>query len=302
MNLDQLTDSQIGDFVLHDMIGRRAAMVLYRATQQSLKRFVVVKVIELKSVPVQKDALEEDFLAFTRRVVTLEFMHLQPIYDFGIVDDDYLFIAARFMAGDLHELLQTGALPLDRTLELTMQIMQAVVFIHAQDMVHSSLTPHNVYIDEAHNAYIDDLELSRLVQAARTPTELQLLLDEPFYMSVEQMQLKKPDFRSEMYSVGAIIYHMLTGVAPFSDGEIDFDSVLQRKLLNQVIPIRRFNPALPAALEKIVLRTLRANPAERFPDIKALEKALSQQVKELTPGGSVLSRVQDLFGRLRPGS
>jgi len=292
--IEQLSNRKFGDYILNDLIGRRAAIALYKATQESLRRFALVKVISLKSVPVPKDALDESFLDFTQRVITLEFMNLQPIYDFGIVDDEYIYIAARFMAGDLYELLKTGAMPLERTLELTAQIVRAVAFVHAQGLIHSSLSPHNVYIDESHNAYIDDLELSLIIQAARSKAAVEQLLDEPFYTSVEQLQLHPLDFRSEVYSIGAIVYHMLTGVPPFSDGDGDFESVLQRKLRNQVIPVRKLMPDVPAALEKTVMRCLRAEPTERFPDLPSLEKAL-------TPGGaSLTSRVLNLIARVRP--
>lgn len=298
--LDSLTDKQIGDFVLHEMVERRASMALYRATQQTLKRFVLVKVIELKSLPLQKDALQIEFLDFTRRVVTLEFMHLQPIYDFGIIGEDYIYIAGRFMAGNLHELLESGALPLDRALELTSQIVRSVVFVHAQGLIHSSLSPRNVYIDEAHNCYINDLELSMIVQAAHTTKDLKQFLDEPFYTSVEQLQLQPIDFRSEVYSIGAIVYHMLTGSAPFSDGADDFESVLQRKIRNQVVPPRRLNPQIPVQLEKLVLRALRADPAERFPDLASLEAALKPQLHQVEPGGgSLRNRIEDLLRRIR---
>lgn len=292
--IEQLSNRKFGDYILNDLIGRRAAMALYKATQESLRRFALVKVIAVKSVPVPKDALDEDFLDFTQRVITLEFMNLQPIYDFGIVDDEYIYIAARFMAGDLYELLKTGAMPLDRTMELTFQIVRAVAFVHAQGLVHSSLSPRNIYIDESHNAYIDDLELSLIMQAARTPADLQRLLDEPYYTSVEQLQLHPLDFRSEVYSIGAIVYHMLTGVPPFSDGDGDFESVLQRKLSNQLIPVRKLMPGVPATLEKTVMRCLRADSAERFPDLTSLEKVL-------VPGGTSLStRLLDLISRVRP--
>ncbi len=292
--LEQLANRQFGDFILHDLVGRRASMALYRATQQSLKRFVLFKIIELKSVPVPKDDLQEDFLAFTSRVVTLEFMNLQPIYDFGVINDEYIYIAARFMAGDLHELLKGGALPPEQALALTVQIIRAAAFIHAQELIHSSLSPRNVYLDESSNAYIDDLELSRLVQATKTPAELQLLMDEVFYTSVEQLQFRPLDFRAEVYSIGAIAYHMLTGVAPFSNGASDFDSVLQRKLRNQLIPLRQLKPELAPAVEQAVMRALRADPAERLPDLTALEKAL------MPAADSLLSRVKEAVGRLRP--
>ncbi|MEO8395764.1 MAG: protein kinase [Chloroflexota bacterium] len=286
--LDNLSNSQIGDFVLQEMVGRRVAMALYRATQQSLKRFAVVKIIDVKSVPLPREALEEDFVTFTRNIVALEHMHLQPIYDFGIVDNQYIYIAARFMAGNLYELLQTAL---------------AVMFIHSNGLIHSSLSPRNVYIDEMSNAYIDDLELSRVVQAARTQKELQLLLDEPFYTSVEQLELRPLDYRTEMYNFGAILYHMLTGVAPFSDGDKTFEAVLARKQRNQLVPPRHINPAIPVALEKAILCAMRANPNERFPDFLALEGALRQELNLLKPGDqSLMERIRTTLGRFRPAS
>src|SRR4051794_17968226 len=152
--LDNLSNSQIGDFVLQEMVGRRVAMALYRATQQSLKRFAVVKIIDVKSVPLPQEALEEDFITFTRNIVALEHLHLQPIYDYGIVDNQYIYIAARFMAGNLYELLQSGPLPIEQTLELSLQTALALIFIHSNGLIHSSLSPRNVYIDEMSNAYI----------------------------------------------------------------------------------------------------------------------------------------------------
>lgn len=292
--IEQLANRKFGDYILNDLLGRRAAMALYKATQESLRRFALVKVIDLKSIPVPKDALDEDFLDFTQRVITLEFMHLQPIYDFGIVDDEYIYIAARFMAGDLHELLKTGAMPFDRAMELNTQIVRAVAFVHAQGLIHSSLSPRNVYIDEAHNAYIDDLELSLIVQEARTLDDLKRLLDEPYYTSVEQLQLRPLDFRSEVYSIGAIMYHMLTGVPPFSDGVLDFEGVLQRKLRNQVIPVRKLMPEVPVEAEKAVMRCLRADPDERFPNLTSMGEAFKPD------GGSLTNRVLELISKIRP--
>jgi serine/threonine protein kinase len=297
---DEFSDSRIGDFAIHEMIERRVGMTLYRATQQSLKRFAVVKIIELKKVPLPKDMLEDDFVGFTRNVVALEHMHLQPIYDYGIVEEDYLYIACRHMAGNLMQLLQTGPLPFEQTLEIAIQIAQAMAFIHAHGFIHGSLSPRNVYVDEVSSAYVDDLELSKIVQSAHSLDDLKQLIDEPFYLSVEQLELKPLDFRTEMYNFGAVLYHMLTGAAPFSQGNHSFEAVLSMKKRNDVLPPRRLNPAVPDALDKAILRMLRANPDERFPDFKTLESALSQILQALKPGqGSLLSSVRSYISRLR---
>ncbi len=300
MQLDELSNTQIGDYILQEQIGRRAAIVLYRATQQSLKRFAVVKIIDLKTVPMPTEALEEDFVTFTRTVIGLEHMHLQPIYDYSIVDNQYIFIAARFMAGNLYELLRTGAMPLEQASELAVQIIEAVAFIHANGLIHSSLSPHNVYLDEVTNAYIDDLELSRVVQSARTVDELQTLIDDPFYISVEQLQLKKLDYRSEIYSIGAIMYHMITGKAPFADHDNSFDGVLQRKRRNQIVAPRQINPLISTGLESVILRTLRANPQERFPALSDLQTAVMKEFSMVdSPRRTLFALLGQLMDRLR---
>lgn len=298
---DQFADSRIGDFVLHDRMERRVGMSIYRATQQSLKRFAVVKIIELDSIPLPKDELEQDFINFTRTVIGLEHLHLQPIYDYGIVDDRFLYIACRFMPGNLMQLLQTGPLPFEQTLEISIQMAQALAFVHAQDLIHGSLSPRNVYVDEVSSAYIDDLELSRIVQSARALDDLKKLIDEPFYISPEQLELKPLDFRTEMYNFGAVVYHTLTGVAPFSQGtDHSFEAVLALKRRDDVLPPTRLNPAVPSALEGAILKMMRAKPDERFPDFKALESVLSQTLQALQPGGgSLIGQVREYFARLR---
>jgi eukaryotic-like serine/threonine-protein kinase len=101
---------------------------------------------------------------------------------------------------------------------------------------------------------------------------LKVLLDEPFYASVEQLQLRPLDVRSEIYAFGAVLYHMVTGAAPFSDGDGSFEIVLERKLRDQVISPRQLNPEISPELETVILRSLRSNPDERI-TIVALEAA-----------------------------
>ncbi len=297
----QFSNSRIGDFVLHEMTEQRVGMSLYRATQQSLKRFATVKIIELKAVPLPKDMLEDDFLHFTRSVVSLEHMHLQPIYDYAVVDDSYLYIACRFMPGNLMQLLQTGPMPFQQALEISIQMAQALAFIHSQGIIHGSLSPRNVYVDEVSSAYIDDLELSHIIQGAHTLDDVKKLIDEPFYMSVEQLELRPLDFRAEVVNFGAVLYHMLTGVAPFSQGDHSFEAVLAMKKSNQVLPPHHLNPAIPEVLDKAILRMLRANPDERFPDFKVLGNSLSQMLQTLNPGeSSLISNLRMMITRLRP--
>lgn len=292
---------QYGDFVLQELLGQRVAMELYRAAQQSLKRFVQFKIFALDGIYEQPETLIEEFQQYIGTVLGLEHMHLQPIYGYGVIDERHVYIAGRFMSGSLNGLLQTGALPLDRALELAQQTLLALDYIHANGFVHSSLSPRNIYLDEVGSAYIDDLELSLIVQKANTLRHLKSLLDDPYYASVEQLQCRPLDFRSDTYNFGAILYHMLTGRPPFSQGSVSFEAVLERKLRDQVLAPRRLNPAIPEALELALLRALRCDPDERYPDLKSLQADLLSVPQQLQQGAtSLLARLQLLLARLRP--
>ena len=294
---------QYGDFVLQELIGQRKSMELYRATQQSLKRFVQFKVFDLDGISEQPEQLVQEFQDYIGSVLGLEHMHLQPIFGYGVIDARHVYIVGRFMSGSLNGLLSSGPLPLKRALELALQILMGLSYIHARGFIHSSLSPRNVYLDESGSAYIDDLELSLIVQKASSLNELKSLLDEPYYTSVEQLQRVPLDFRSEIYSLGAVLYHILTGSPPFSDCDGTFETVLQRKLANRVIPPCRLNLQIPASLEGVILRTLRANPGERFADMASLENALEREINALEPQEpGRLMKIRSFFARFRHSS
>lgn len=296
------THRQLGDFVLQDLIGQRVSMEIYRATQQSLKRFVQLKILSFESISQDADVLMQEFESYVQGVIGLEHMHLQPIYGYGVIDERHVYIAGRFMSGTLHDLLLQGALPRKRALELGLQIVSALAYIHASGFVHSSLTPHNIYLDGAGSAYIDDLEVSQVVQSAKTLDELATLIDEPFYAAVEQLQCQPVDFRSEVHSYGAILYHMLTGRPPFYGDDNTFPAVLQRKLRRDVIPPRQLNPEISRETESIILRALSPNPDERFPHAGAVEAELkilvNAPLQSLAPAARTLTeRVRSLLSR-----
>ena len=132
------------------------------------------------------------------------------------------------------------------------------------------------------------------MQSVDSLQELKAFLDEPFYASVEQLQCVQQDVRSEVYSFGATLYHMTTGSPPFSDRDNSFEAVLQRKLQNQIILPRQLNPAILPDMEAVILRSLRANPNERFPDTSSLADELEQLVHAIAPTPVALTLLQKL--------
>jgi serine/threonine protein kinase len=291
----------IGDFTVQEQIEYHTATDLYRATQNSLKRIVLFKVIKLRSISATDPQLLPKFRTYLEQIVTLEHLHLQPIYGAGVLDDDHYYITSRMIAGTLADLLQTGALPLEQTFELGLQFTSAIKYVHSRGFTHGSLEPQNVYLGTDQSSYINDLEMLPILQTARTLPQLQVLLNTPFYVSVEQLQFQPVNPQSDIYALGAILYHMVTGVPPFS-GEINsFEKVLECKANNQLIVPRLLNPTIPLAVEQIILKALRSNPDERFADIGALQDALKEQASLYRPhNNSAFAQMQNRIRRLLP--
>lgn len=268
------SNQQIGDFFIQEITRSRASIDMYRATQTSLRRLVLFKVISLSIISQTSHQSIEDFQVYIRSVITLEHLHLQPVYTFGVLDDKYLYVVGRMIAGSLADLLDAGALPLEQTFKLALQIASALSYVHSNGFVHKSISPQNIYIGEDENAYVNDLELAPLVQAVSSLVELQDVLGEPFYASPEQLRLQPLDMRSDVYSFGAVLYHMVRGTPPFFDEDNSFGKVLERKLNSQLLPPRQLSPMISPQLELVILRALRANPEERFSDVSAMEREL----------------------------
>lgn len=268
------SNQQIGDFYIQEIIRRRAAIDMYRATQTSLRRLVLVKIILFSTITETDQVSMDEFQTHIRKVLALEHLHLQPIYTYGVLDDNYFYIAGRMIAGSLSDLLVAGALPLEQTYVLALQLASALSFIHANHLVHKSISPQNVYIGEDQNIYLNDLELAPFVQSVNSLAELAAVLDEPFYASVEQLELQTLDVRSEIYGFGAVLYHMAAGVAPFFDEDNSFEKVLERKLKSQLRLPRQVNAAVPPQLEAVILRALELRPERRFQDVESMERAL----------------------------
>jgi serine/threonine protein kinase len=260
------------------------------------------KLISLKGVSETDTALGQGFKDYLNRIVTLEHMHLQPIYGAGVLDDDHFYIVSRMIVGTLAELLQTGALSLERIFELGLQLTSALKYVHSNGFIHSSLSPQNIYLAADQSCYINDLEFAPILRTAHSLEQLQGVLDEPFYMSVEQLHFRPAEPRSDIYAVGAILYHMATGKPPFSEEINSFEKVLERKLQNQLIAVRHLNPLIPPRLEQIILQALRANPEERFATMETMDDVLKEQASPGKPQhSSVLTRTRISIRRLLPG-
>lgn len=261
-----LTGRRIKDFVIEERIGRGGTAVVYRARQTTFNRYVALKIIDLSPHLNEPDEFRMRFLLEARLISQLEHIHILPVYDFGIVDNEFAYLAMRLLrGGSLADLLmKQRVLPLDRTVEIFSQVARALGYAHSRNVVHRDLKPSNILLDDTGNAFLTDFGFARFAEEAVDLTKSGIIVGTPAYVSPEQVKGDPLDHRSDIYSLGVILYQMLTGRVPFELGDSGIIALLQKHVDQQPPPPSQFNPDITPDMEAVVLRALHKNPTQRF--------------------------------------
>jgi eukaryotic-like serine/threonine-protein kinase len=269
---------QLGQYRLLSRIGGGGMGEVYLAEHQFLKRPCALKLIQPSA------ALDPIALArFEREVqltATLSHPNTIEIFDYGRTDDGSYFYVMEFLPGlTLSELVgQYGPLPPGRAVYLLRQVCLALREAHAAGLIHRDIKPSNIFA--ARRGGMDDVAKLLdfgLVRPAATPvshlSDEGQILGTPLFMSPEQaFGRHELDERSDIYSLGAVAYYLLTGKPPF-DGQGAIGTLIAHAR-DQVKPPSRVNSDIPYDLERVVMSCLAKSPAERFPDAASLERAL----------------------------
>jgi serine/threonine protein kinase len=164
---------------------------------------------------------------------------------------------------------EEGKIPLDRAVRIAVGICEALDYLHSQGIVHRDLKPENVMVDADDEIKLFDFGIASLEGARRlTYSRIGPTLGTPDYISPEQVRGQRGDARSDVYALGAMLYEMVTGATPFN-GPSPI-AIMQDRLLNDPIPPRERNPAIPAALQEVVYHALERDPRKRYADTRSL--------------------------------
>jgi formylglycine-generating enzyme required for sulfatase activity/tRNA A-37 threonylcarbamoyl transferase component Bud32 len=274
--MDDLIGRTLGRYQIVGQIGEGGMATVYKAYQPGLNRFVAVKV--LPPIHARQPDFSERFRREAEAIGNLNHPNILPVFDSG-QEDGYSFIVMRYVEGarTLKEVMAEH-LGLDRIVDLVSQIAAALDCAHRQGVIHRDVKPTNVLMD-GDWALLTDFGLAKMVESSVKLTGSGVGVGTPAYMSPEQGQGLPVDLRSDIYSLGVILFEMPTGQIPHN-AETPFAIVVKR--VTEPLPLpRSINPDLSEAVEQVLLKALARDPADRFASAGALAEAFRQAVGEV---------------------
>ena len=271
---------QLGDFVIEERIARGGMSTIYRARQVSVNRFVAIKIIDLGDDILDREQFRPAFEQEAATAAALEHMHILPVYGFGIVDDSHAYIAMRLLTGG--SLADWTAAAPAKIAEILFEVAQALDYAHRKGVMHGDLKPSNILLDEAGNPYLSDFSVAHVISASVDLGRSASMNVLPLYQAPEVVRGEAGDSRADIYSLGAVLYFLLTGQPPFQMDESGLSGLVYRLLEQDPAPPSTINGDLPSALDGVVMRALRKAPGDRYTTAAELAAAFNTAIGRVT--------------------
>ncbi len=266
-----MTGKKIGRYEIKSELGRGGMATVFRAYDPQFKRDVAIKVLPKEFL--HDKEFRSRFEREATTIAALEHSAIVPVYDFG-EEDGQPYLVMRFMGGDsLQERIDQGALPLDEVIRIIDRVAPALDYAHSQGVIHRDLKPDNILFDQQNIPYLADFGIAKLAETSATLTG-NAIVGTPAYMSPEQGR-GDPDIdgRSDIYSLGAIVFEMLSGQLPYS---ANTPTGLIMKQLTEPIPnILDVNNDLPAGVQAVIAQALAKRKYVRFSTATELAEILA---------------------------
>ena len=263
---------------------------VFLGTDTVLGRTVAVKVLAPQFA--DDDGFVMRFRREAQAAASIGHPHIVSVFDTGS-DDGVHFIVMEYVEGrTLAEILVGGGriLP-DRAIDIAMDVCRALEAAHAQGVIHRDIKPGNIMLDARGDVKVTDFGIARVTTTADTVAQTAAILGTASYLSPEQAQGQPVDGRSDIYSLGCVLYEMVTGRPPFlGDSPV---AVASKQVLEQPTPASRLNPDVTADLDAVILRALAKNPANRYQsaeemraDLERAKRGLPVDATPLLPAGA----------------
>jgi len=271
--------AQLGRYVIQSELGRGAMGVVYKALDSVLERPVAVKTVNISLEREHADKYEERFYQEARAAGGLNHPNIVTIHDVGKAGD-VVFMAMEYIEGvELRTLIGEGRpLRVAQALSIAAQVAEGLAYAHQRGVVHRDIKPANIMVVANGPVKITDFGIARM-RGTGDLTQTGMLLGSPKYMSPEQVIGKRADQRSDIFSLGVILYEMLCGAAPFNGENV---TALMYQIVNFVPPApSSVNDAVPQLADYIIAKMLAKPLEERYPDAAEVARDLRDCERQL---------------------
>src|SRR5258705_357162 len=266
------------EFTVGPLLGEGGFAAVFRARDNVLNRDVAVKVLDVELAP--ERVVAERFLREAQTVARLEHPHIVPIYKVGRQEEIFYIIMRCIGGPSLRQLLETQKkLSVGDAARIARQVADALAYAHTHEIVHRDIKPDNILLDKSGHVLVTDFGIAKAAQAAhaKKPDSAQLtsegmIVGTPEYMSPEQASGDPLDGRSDIYSLGVVLYQMLAGAPPFEGPSSA--SILAEQLTQAPVPIRRHRPDVPEEMAVVLERMMEKTRNKRYQMASEVSRAL----------------------------
>jgi WD40 repeat protein len=278
------TGTRVGDYELIDVLGRGGMAVVYLARQVSLDRLVALKTVSA-ALGAESHGRER-FRREARAVAQLEHPGIVSIHDIGTSAGSMYYTMDYIAGADLGRAMRERPIPLREAASIVQKVAEAIEHAHRRGVLHRDLKPGNILLDEANEPHVTDFGIALEMEAAAGLTLTGDVLGTPPYMAPEALAggPGKSGPSSEVYALGAILFHLLTGRTPFTGTSAS--EILHLALTASPPSPRLLNPGVPRDLETICLKCLEKSPESRY----ASAGALAEDLRRFLAGENILAR------------
>jgi ribosomal protein L37AE/L43A len=265
----------LGKYILTAPVGKGAMGAVYKAWDRRLRRWVAIKLLLATSDP----QLVARFRREAETAAAIQHPNIVPIYDVG-ESDGRPYLVMKYVEGST---LSGMSLALDQAIAVALQAAKGVAYAHEHDVVHRDLKPGNVMVDGSGHVTVMDFGLAKDLYGGPGMTAPGTVMGTPSYMPPEQAtgKIQQVDRSSDVYSLGAILYELVTGRPPFQSPQAM--EIIRQVIQDPVVPPSKLRPDLPPAIERVILRALEKDKAARFRTASELSKELEAAATKPVP-------------------
>ncbi|MBS4016455.1 MAG: protein kinase [Candidatus Latescibacteria bacterium] len=272
--MTNLIGQSIGRYHILEQLGEGGMASVYKAFDTRLERDVAIKVIRMDAFPAQQhERVIKRFEREAKALAHLSHPNILKVLDYGEYDGVPYLVLEYLPGGTLKQKLGQP-LPWQEALSLVLPIANALYYAHENGIIHRDIKPSNILLDRKNQLHLTDFGIAKILglKEGQTLTGAGVGVGTPEYMAPEQGLGKQVDARADMYSLGVVLYELITGRKPYT-AETPMAVVLKHVTDPLPRPIK-FVPGLPNDVEKLLLKALAKQPEDRYPDMKTLAAAM----------------------------